>query len=183
MVTWGFPMTWDPWDPKIRQVTKASTVLSRQVQRPVLSPPDQILEQMQRTADGDKQNQLPNEIQIHCAHHSWWNPPFGFCHHDWLQMLLYSYTHTTASLVDIFFFFLSSCLYLDFCSMIFNLISSRSRYINIWSHVSSRPHGGPDDGVDFSIGIDQKPSVFLCYIMSWNMFMTLKFHHIDRINY
>ena len=65
MVTWGFPMTWDPWDPKIRQVTKASTVLSRQVQRPVLSPPDQILEQMQRTADGDKQNQLPNEIQRH----------------------------------------------------------------------------------------------------------------------
>ena len=117
---------------------------------------------------------------IHCAHHSWWNPPLGFCHHDWLQMLLCSYTHTTASLVDIFLFFRSSCLYLDLCSMLVNLISSRSRDNNIWSHVSSRPHGGPDDGVDFSIGIDQKPSVCLCHIMSWNMLMTLKFHDIDQ---
>ena len=117
---------------------------------------------------------------IHCARHSWWNPPLGFCHDDWLQMLLCSYTHTTASLVDIFLFFRSSCLYLDLCSMLVNLISSRSRDNNIWSHVSSRPHGGPDDGVDFSIGIDQKPSVCLCHIMSWNMLMTLKFHDIDQ---
>ena len=56
--------------------------------------------------------------------------------------------------------------------MIFKRISSRSHYINI----------RPDDGVDFSIGIDQKASVFL-WKTSCHMFMTLKFHHIDRINY
>lgn len=56
-----FPMTWDP---KNWQFTEASTILSRQVQRPVLSPPDQILGQMQRTADGDK-------LKIRSP---WWDP-------------------------------------------------------------------------------------------------------------
>ena len=55
---------------------------SRQVQRPVLSPPDQILEQMQRTADGDKQNQLPNEIhnaiQKECDKFWAWSQIWGY---------------------------------------------------------------------------------------------------------
>ena len=38
--------------------TEASTKLSRQVQRPAMSPPD-LLEQMQRTADGDHQISSP----------------------------------------------------------------------------------------------------------------------------